>query len=149
VTILKNSWQKSILAITLAKYKLESPNWYHFCVLEKFGNSDNFFHFLQVSTPKNKNVWVTGKFWLWLKWPINCYNKPNHESIDKRMTRVFFPFVSNIDQFLKQMRKMLCQLFFLLIQMFRSVVTVSLVVWSTNDIFRWPKRFHFSVYAPS
>jgi hypothetical protein len=30
IKILKNSWQKSVMAITLAKYKLESSNWYYF-----------------------------------------------------------------------------------------------------------------------
>jgi hypothetical protein len=34
----------------------------------------------------------------------NCHNESKH-SIEKRSTRVFFPFVSNIDQFLRQTRK--------------------------------------------
>jgi hypothetical protein len=50
ITILKNSWKKSVMAIFLAKHKLESSNWYHyvrFGVLQmtwysKFEKDENF-----------------------------------------------------------------------------------------------------------
>jgi hypothetical protein len=52
ITILRNSWKKSGMAITLAKFKLESDNWYHFVRI-------GVLH--MTSYPK---IWVLASSWI-------------------------------------------------------------------------------------